>query len=198
MFSKFTKFLAFVTAWLCSSPLMALASPGCEKLTVDGIFRHSHVVFTGKVGNANRKGWGSYDIRYDGVLPYIHLTEFDRARTTFDVATVWKGEVTITADIIHSVEGECFVYGYNFQPGEEWLIYARRVRGELHIFDGIRLDNLCDANVELAALGMGRPPMPNRLSLADAGVKFTALFLLLLFFGWAFWQTKRKYGIQRI
>jgi hypothetical protein len=195
MLNKLTKFACMIAAWICSGQLVTLAGPACSDLPVNGMFQSAYVVFTGKVIEANRKDWRGYGILYDRFPPFLHLLDFDLNRTTFDVSTVWKDDLPASTNVIHKIDGGCFGVGIEFQPGEEWLIYARRVEGELRVFDGVRFDKLCDAKEDLAALGPGKPPLPNPTIVAALPYPLAVLFILLsLLLGGLSWAW-RRYGI---
>jgi hypothetical protein len=117
----------------------------------------------------------------------------DRNLTTFEVATVWKDELPARTTVFHRVDEVRFGFGTAFKLGEEWLIFARKFEGELRIFDGIRLEKLCDAKMDLAAFGSGKHPPPHTQSIAQYTGKSLAILPLLAFLCGMVAQARRKY-----
>jgi hypothetical protein len=153
------------------------------------------VVFAGKVITANQEAWRINRIRLVLNRPFILLTEdIDRYRTTFEVTKVWKGDVTARTHILHSVLSSV---GYSFRQGNEYIVYASRFGGELQTDQCFRNNPLSAAGEDLLALGAGKPPAPNPSSLSDLTRRLAVLSLLLGLFGWAIWQARRKYGVQK-
>jgi len=191
--------LSLMVVWLGLNQLVALASDFyCKTLTQNEASGMAHVVFAGKVVVANQQAWRVNRIRFEPRPPFLHLTkDNDRYRTTLDVATVWKGKLFAKTSVIHSLDG--WGTGYSFREGEEYIVYAVWFEGELYASGGcLRINKLNAASEDLAALGVGNSPAPNPSSLAGNIGKLMAVFLLLLSLGWAAWQARRKYGIQKI
>src|SRR5262249_40569578 len=109
--------------------------------------------------------------------------------------TVWKGDVTARTRVIHGLNsGSC---GYSFKQGEEYLVYAKLFKGELITVQCWVNDKLSDAGMDLAALGAGKPPAPNPSQQTAYSVGLIVVLIMLTLLGWAAWQARRHYGVQK-
>jgi hypothetical protein len=154
------------------------------------------VVFAGRVIAANQKVWPINRIGFKRRPPFIYLNEdFDLHYTTFEVTTVWKGAVAVRTQIIHPLySGAC---GYSFQQGEQYIVYASLFEGALRTGLCWPNNKLSAASEELASFGAGKPPESNP-SLASNYIRaLIAVLMLLSLLGWAAWQARRNYGVQR-
>lgn len=82
----------------------------------------------------------------------------DPVHVVFQVERVWKGPAVHNLVIVtarHSVS--C---GFPFEVGQEYLVYARAVEGELHTSICSRTAPLAAAGEDLAALGPGMAMAP--------------------------------------
>jgi hypothetical protein len=98
-----------------------------------------------------------------------YISSADTVTVTFAVATAWKGGVqsTVTLATLRS-EISC---GYEFQEGQEYLVYARPAGTTLlyarpanttfEVSFCSRTHPLADATADLAALGEGQTPIAN-------------------------------------
>jgi hypothetical protein len=119
-----------------------------------------------------------------------HFTQgLDNSRTTFEVATVWKGEIPAKISVI---QGGFFTT--DFVPGEEYIVYAKWFKGELATSPCLRTNKLRDAGEDLAALGSGKPPTSSQAGYIG---RLIVVLTLLSLLGWAVWRARRKYGVQR-
>ncbi|WP_026370882.1 hypothetical protein [Kallotenue papyrolyticum] len=86
-------------------------------------------------------------------------TAFAEARRVhFAVARVWKGALTEQATVLTAASSASC--GYEFQPGGEYLVYARLAEGQLQVSLCSRTQPTANAGADLAALGAGQPPVP--------------------------------------
>jgi hypothetical protein len=186
--------LVLMIVWLGLNQSTTLAC--CPlPMTPNEYLKMVDVVFAGKVIAANQEAWRINHIRLTRYRPFILLTEDDdRYQTTFEVTRVWKGDVTARTHVIHSVLS---TVGYSFRRGNEYIVYARWFSGELHTGQCYRNNLLSAAGEDLSTFGAGKPPIPNPSSLGDLSRRLTAISLLLGLFGWAIWQARRKYGVQK-
>jgi hypothetical protein len=82
------------------------------------------------------------------------------AKVTFEVSEVWKGNhkrqlVVMTSDSSASC-------GYSFEKGKEYLVYASGEEAKLQTGLCSGTKSLSDAQADLAALGEGETPAPDR------------------------------------
>lgn len=191
---RLTLIFSLMIVWLGLHHSAALACCPPPMAPNEGL-KMADVVFAGKVIAANQEAWRINRIRLTRYRPFILLTEdVDRYRTTFEVTKVWKGDVTARTHVIHSVLSSV---GYGFRRGNEYIVYARRLGGELHTSQCYRNNPLSAASEDLAAFGAGKPPALNPPSLADLPLRLTALSLFLALFGLAAWELRRRYGVQK-
>src|SRR5262245_66192130 len=128
---------SLMIVWLGLSRSAAFANGFCGPMTPDEALKMVDVVFTGKVIAANQEAWRINQMRFERHPPFIHLTEdLDRYRTTFAVAKLYKGDITARTSVIHSLHTEDD--SYSFGRGEEYIVYARWVEGELRTSDCYR------------------------------------------------------------
>jgi len=192
MSKRLTKIFVLITAWIGLSQSAALAC-SCSRLSPNELLQEADVVFAGKVITENKVGWWPSWIRFKLNPPFVERTEdFYRSRTTFEVATVWKGKIFAKTSVVSG--SPC---GYYFRHGEEYIVYARWFEGNLGTGLCWRNNELRDAGEDLAAFGSGKPPAPNPSSAPNYIRALIVVFLLLFLLGWATWQARRKYGVQR-
>lgn len=188
--------LSLMVVWFCLNQSAVLACLCWDKLTPSENLNVADVVFAGRVIASNKEDWIISRFNLDRRPPFIHLAEDgDWYRSTFEVTKVWKGDVTARTSVIHPVSG---CVSYSFQQSEEYIVYAKRVKGELHTAGGYRNNLLSEAGEDLSSLGAGKFPAPNPSLLADLPFKLTVLFSLLALLGWAALQARRKYGLQKL
>src|SRR5262245_47063529 len=150
------------------------------------------VVFAGKVIVENKVGWWPSWISFKWDPSFIERAEdFNQDRTTFEVTTVWKGNIFAKTSVVSG--GPC---GYYFRHGEDYIVYAIWFEGRLVTRECMGNNKLSDAGEDLAAFGSGRAPAPNPSSASNPIGKLIAVFLLLSVLGWAGWQARRKYGAE--
>jgi hypothetical protein len=196
MLKRTVLILGLMVIWLGLNRSSALAYESCIPPPPSEALQLADVVFAGKVIAANQQAWRINNMKFGWRPPFIHLTEdHDRYRSTFEVTTVWKGDVTARTSIIHSID-RCGA-SYSFRLGGEYIVYARWFEGELYNAWCHRNNPLSAAGEDLLAFGAGKPPIPNPSSLSDLTRRLTVLSLLLGLFGWAIWQARRKYGVQK-
>src|ERR1700741_4094083 len=148
------------------------------------------VVFTGKAIVANQTDWRISGIGFDRRPPFINFTYvLNQRRARFEVATVWKGEIPAKISVIHG--GYC---GTFFVKGEEYIVYAKWFKGELATGPCMGNNKLRDAGEDLAAFGSGKPPTSSQAAYIG---RLIVVLMLLSSLGWAFWQARRKYGVQK-
>jgi hypothetical protein len=183
-----------IALWGGLSQSAAIAcSLGIEITPNDGL-RRADVVFAGRVMVGNQKTWPINRIRFKWRPPFIYLAEdLDLHHTTFEVTKVWKGDLTVRSHVIHPLySGAC---GYSFQQGEEYIVYASLIEGELNTSLVWPNNKLSLAGRELATLGVGKPPSANP-SYASRALIVVVMLLSLL--GWAVWLARRRYGVQKL
>jgi hypothetical protein len=196
MYTRLRQIFILIIAWISLNQSVAFACCMClEAKTPNEELQRVDVVFAGRVVAANQKVWRINYIEFERRPPFLHLTEDWDRRTAFEVTTVWKGDIFAKTSIIHSLSGS--YCGYAFDQGEEYIVYAYWVEGELHTSRCARNKKLSDASEDLAAFGAGRPPAPNPSSVANYIGKPAAVFLLLSMLGLAGRQARRKYGVQK-
>jgi len=190
---RIAKIIGLITVWIGLSQSSALAC-----LCVDGArneyLQMADAVFAGRVIAENQKVW-SDRIGFEWSPPFIIYAngDFNRAHSTFEVTTIWKGGVTARTSVIHGLNGDC---GYRFKQGEEYLVYAKLFKGEL-LTDQCWINKLSDAGMALAALGAGKPPAPNPSPETNYIIRLIIVLMLLSMLGWAVLQALRKYGVQK-
>lgn len=81
----------------------------------------------------------------------------DSRRVHFAVARVWKGALGAQTTVLTAASSASC--GYEFQPGGEYLVYARLVEGQLQVSLCSRTQPAANAGADLAVLGMGQPPV---------------------------------------
>jgi hypothetical protein len=184
-----------MAVWLGLNQSAALAYESCIPPAPIEALQMADIVFAGKAIEANQQTWRSH-IKFDWRPPFIHLDEDrDRYRSTFEVAMVWKGEVTARTSIIHSI-ASCGA-SYSFRKGEEYIVYAKWFEGELYNAWCHRNNPLVAAREDLLAFGVGKPPISHPSSLADLARRLIVLFLILALLGWVTRGLRRKYGDQK-
>src|SRR5262245_52601937 len=183
--AKIFSFIA-IWIWLCQSSALACS---CIMPPPNELLQEADIVFAGKVIAENNVGrWDSW-IRLKRSPPFIERAEdFYESRTTFEVATVWKGKIFAKASVVSG--GPC---GYYFHNGQEYVVYANWLEGRLVTGECMGNNKLSDAGEDLAALGSGRPPEPNPPSAPNYIGKLITIFSLLSVLGLAGWQARRKY-----
>jgi hypothetical protein len=198
MLKRIILILCLMVVWPGLNQSAALAYDSCSTPTLSEALQMADVVFAGKVETANQEAWRINRIRFEWRAPFIHLTEDDdRFRSTFDVTRVWKGDVNARTSVIHPTSLCCGCGGYSFRQGEEYIVYASSVGGELHTHSCFRNSPLITAGEDLSALGVSKPPLLNPSSFGDLTRRLAVLSLFLGLFGWAIWQARRKYGVQK-
>jgi hypothetical protein len=111
----------------------------------------------------------------------VLYTTADPVRVTFQVYTVWKGPVcgTIIVTTAYS-EVSC---GYEFQEGEEYLVYAHGSVDNLEVSLCSRTRLLAGASQELSELGDGLvPPAESSGIFVLAGVGTVVVMLTVTIF----------------
>jgi hypothetical protein len=182
-----------IAIWIGLNQSVALACSCIGARTPNEELQRVDVVFAGRAIGASQKAWRINHIEFDRRLPFLHLTEeWDRNRTVFEVTTVWKGDIFAKTSVIHGLMGN--FCGYAFKQGEEYIVYAQWIEGELNTNLCLRNNKLSDAGEDLAAFGAGRPPAPNPSSAPIYIGKLMVVFLLVSVFVWAGRQARRKYG----
>jgi|GEM_PF-1158824 len=190
--------LSLMVIWLSLNQSTALANEYLVQMTPNEHLQSADVVFAGRVTVANQETWRIDHIEFDRRPPFIHMIgDFDQYRSIFEVTAVWKGDVTARTYIIHNITSTCLTSGYSFLQGEEYIVYARWLGGELHTGGMSGTYLLSAAREDLLAFGAGKPPIPNPSSLADFPRRLTVLFLFLALLGWATHGLRRKYGVQK-
>lgn len=196
MFKRAIKIFGLISIWIGLGQSAAFACSCARLASPNEYLQISDVVFAGKVIDENKVGWWSSWIRFKRHPPFIERTEaFYQSRTVFEVTAVWKGDVFAKTSVIHGLIGASC--GYVFDQGEEYIVYAYRVEGELHTHRCLRNNKLSDASEDLAAFGAGKTPASNPSSVANYIGKLIAVFLLLSVLSLAGWQARRKYGVQK-
>jgi hypothetical protein len=184
-----------MVVWLGLNQSAVLACPCWDKLTPSENLNVAGAVFAGRLISSKEEVWRNNRLRFDRRPPFIHLTEDgDWYRSTFEVTKVWKGDVTVKTSVFHPISG---CASYSFRREEEYIVYASWFKDELHTAGVYRNTLLSEAGEDLLAFGAGKPPLPNPSSLSDLSRRLTVLSLLLGLFGWAIWQARRKYGVQK-
>jgi hypothetical protein len=186
---RLTKIFVLISAWIGLGQSAALAC-SCMMPPPNELLQEADFVFAAKVIAENKVGrWDSW-IRFKWSPPFIERTEdFYESRTTFEVATVWKGKIFVKTSVVSG--GTC---GYYFRHGDEYIVFARWFEGRLVTDACMGNNRLGDAGEDLAAFGSGSPPEPNPPSASNYIGKLIAIFLLLSVLSLAGWQARRKYG----
>jgi len=186
------KIFSFIAIWIGLSQSTAFACV-CAGGSPNDHLQMADIVFAGKVIAEEKGGWRTSRIRFEWDPPFIHLAENpDEILTTFEVTTVWKGEILARTSVDNSE-----ICGHLFRQGEEYIVYAVWARGELFTGSCLRTNELRDAGEDLTAFGAGKPPTP----IPSLALKFIramiAVLLLLSLLGWSTWRARRKYGDLR-
>jgi len=188
--------LRLLAVWLATNQVTALASTCWARQTPCEESQMADAIFAGKVAVANQQIWWGHRIRLNHHPPFIHLEDYgDRCFSTFEVTSVWKGDVTARTYVIHPISQPDV--GYSFRQGEEYIVYA------LKFYDGFsttacyRNNPLSAAGEDLLAFGPGKPPIPNPSSRRGIAHRLTILFLFLAVIGGAFFALWHKYGDQK-
>ena len=153
-------------------------------------------IFAGKVAVANQQIWWGHRIRLNHHPPFIHLEDYgDRCYSTFEVTSVWKGDVTARTYVMHPIAHPDV--GYSFRQGAEYIVYAKRFYDGFSTTACYRNNPLSVAGEDLMAFGAGKPPNPNPYSRRELIYRLTILFLFLAPIGWSFYALWRRYGAQK-
>jgi len=193
MRKRVAKMLGLIAVWIGLSQSSAVACECTDIGTPNELLQAADVVFAGKAIGENQIGRWTSRIGFDRRPPFIHFTEgLIRSRMTFEVATVWKGDIPAKTSVVHG--GYC---GIHFVQGGEYIVYAKWFKGELATGTCGRKYELRDAGEDLAAFGSGKPPAPNPSSQAAYIGRLFVVLMLVSTLGWAVWQARRKYGVQR-
>jgi hypothetical protein len=194
MSKRVAKNFGLIAVWIGLSQSAALAcSCLCSQpLSANENLRMADVVFAGKVIAESKVGRPSW-FKFKWSPPFIQRTEaFYESRMVFDVTTVWKGDIFAKTSVVNE---PCCEYG--FRPGEEYIVYAGRLKGGLRTVRCWRNNNLSAAGEDLAAFGAGKPPAPNPSPQGAYIGRLIAVLMLLSLLGWAALQARRKYGVQK-
>ena len=89
----------------------------------------------------------------------------DRVVATFEVSTVWKGQVTQTFTI--TTPGSSASCGITFEQGKQYVVYGRAFEGVVSAILCSRTRLAADASEDLAALGAGQQPAAGQQSPAQ-------------------------------
>src|SRR5262245_62462104 len=196
MLKRLIPIVGLIAIWVGLNQLVAHACV-CEcirTMTPNEALQSADVVFAGRAIAANQKAWRIKDIEFERRPPFLHLADdLDHSRTVFEVTTVWKGDIFTKSSVAHELR----CCGYSFNQGEEYIVYAYWIRGELHTSQCTRNNKLSGAGEDLAAFGAGKPPAPKPLLVDDYIRAMIAVLLLLSLLGWAAWYGRRKYGVQK-
>ena len=82
----------------------------------------------------------------------------DMIQVTFNVNQVWKGEIAEVTTL--TTAGSSASCGFEFQPGQSYLVYADLVEGQLNASLCSRTAPVDLAGEDLQALGEGTAPLP--------------------------------------
>jgi nucleoid-associated protein YgaU len=84
------------------------------------------------------------------------VQDVESVNVTFQVSRVWKGPLRTTLTVLTARQGiDC---GYEFEPGVEYLVYARGSGDNLTVWFCSRTQPLATAREDLAVLGAGNTP----------------------------------------
>ena len=92
---------------------------------------------------------------------------------TFDVDTVWKGNLGHSVLVSTAQDGS--TCGYGFQLGETYLVYAVGESANLYTSSCMRTKPLAAAEPDLAALGWGTSPVSISRGLVETDVDITLM-----------------------
>lgn len=154
-------------AFACSCLQMQGAT---EEQLIEMDIEGAAAVFAGKVSTVQANALGGYN----------------PVRVSFTVSEVWKGDLSSNAIIFTGLgDSDC---GYDFQIGQEYLVYARDVRGVLNSGICYRTTLLSSAAADLSILGEGTipatssAPLPtNPILPIGAGILIAILLLSAIF-----------------
>jgi hypothetical protein len=138
--------LALVAVLFVSGPQSALAC-SCVPFTKPQLVENATVIFTGVVTGGSRQ--------FSFGIP-CSVSSADPITFSFDVETVYKGDVAKTTTVTTVVGGASC--GYEFVGGKRYTVFATTKDGKLET-------NLCRGNVEGAidppayGLGPGHGPL---------------------------------------
>lgn len=99
--------------------------------------------------------------------PFSMSSDSHRARYSFEVDRVWKGDIRPRVEVVTAVHSA--TCGRRYEVGTKYLVYAQRNK------DGEWTDNLCSrtrtsqaAAEDLQVLGAGHPPVDPRAVPSDS------------------------------
>lgn len=173
-------FFLLITA-LFRAPLPALACSCAPPGAPDAEMEKSAAVFSGRVTAVEAPG------PVGGVI-----SSADRVKYTFQVSKVWKGPVAPMINV--SSARDSASCGYEFQIGEEYLVYATEAQGALTSSLCSRTQPLVRAEEDLQVLGAGQiPPEPERPSVLASPLGYLSIGAVLLGLGLiALWVLKYR------
>lgn len=132
------KILVIAASLLGILPVSLAIACSCLPRTPQQTFESSQAVFAGQVVQVNQPG------------------NREEVRVSFKVSRVWKGNLTPQLQVgTSSSSASC---GYNFQKGEEYLVYASSEESKLKTGLCSGTKPLSTAQADLAALGEGKTP----------------------------------------
>lgn len=121
----------------------------CLITTPEQSFKNANAVFAGKVINVvqpNGRGGGAPSPSMNGV------------KVIFEVSKVWKG--TPTQQLVITTPDSSASCGYNFQKGQNYLVYASTQDNQLQTGLCSGTKTLSTAQADLSVLGSGKTPDP--------------------------------------
>lgn len=167
----------------------------------------SAAVFSGTVVAVDARERRAPWLQFSRTFPFVHwgqaapinpeLIDWTPTRVTFEVAQVWKGNITQQQTIFTGTGGgDC---GYGFDQGQEYIVYAYEAGEKLATGICGRTQALGLAQADLAALGVGRPPADNALTEENAAssVAIVGLGALVVLIVGIVWLSVRRRVPQR-
>ncbi|WP_159884841.1 hypothetical protein [Paenibacillus puerhi] len=155
-----------MTGWLGMVPSAAhacsCAAPGSAQKQVEDELTRKSAMFAGLVSQVKQPAWK------------ISMSSADKVKVTFEVSTVWKGELGKTVEVYTARSSASCGYE-NFEEGKSYIVSAYLQEGQLET-------NICDltkplasASEEVAILGDGYPPTPNQAAVGGGAASIAAI-----------------------
>jgi hypothetical protein len=111
--------------------------------------------------------------------PMLPTSSADLMSVEFDVAQVWKGDISQKEEIHTALSSASC--GFNFEAGRDYIVYANEYGGRLQASLCSRTSLLSDAQEDLQALGAGKAALVAQdTSPVVIGLYWAGAFLILI------------------
>lgn len=145
---KKTTIIILLLAFMLMSNLLPSTSYACSCVqpgTVHESLEESNAVFSGKVVEI-----------VDENEKKFNKSSADLLAVRFEVEETWKG-VTQTQVIVYTARDSASC-GFEFALNDEYLVYAKEIKGQLEVSLCSRTNSLEAANADIIELGVGTKP----------------------------------------